>query len=89
MKIAEIKKFMEWCIEGDKTIEKRLNMILEQEKNINKQINTLNNALKLVKFKEWYYKTAVKDRTEKFVKSMSLEEMPQDIAKLYKESHQI
>lgn len=87
MKISEIKQFMDWCNEGDTTIDKRLNMFYEQEKNINKQIDILNNSLKLIKFKQWYYETAKKDRTEKKVKNMNLDDYPNDIRKLYEEAH--
>ena len=89
MKISEIKQFMDWCNEGDTTIDKRLNMFYEQEKNINKQIDILNKSLKLIKFKEWYYETAKKDGTEKIVKDMNLDDYPKDIRKLYKEAHKI
>lgn len=87
MKISEIKQFMDWCNEGDATIDKRLNMFYEQEKNINKQIDILNKSLKLIKFKQWYYETAKKDRTEKNVKGMNLDDYPDDIRKLYEEAH--
>lgn len=87
MKISEIKQFMDWCNEGDTTIDKRLNMFYEQEKNINNQIDILNKSLKLIKFKQWYYKTAKKDRTEKNVKGMNLDDYPNDIRKLYEEAH--
>lgn len=87
MKISEIKQFMDWCNEGDTTIDKRLNMFYEQEKNINKQIDILNKSLKLIKFKQWYYETAKKDRTEKNVKGMNLDDYPDDIRKLYEEAH--
>ena len=87
MKISEIKQFMDWCNEGDATIDKRLNMFYEQEKNINKQIDILNKSLKLIKFKQWYYETAKKDRTEKNVKGMNLDDYPNDIRKLYEEDH--
>ena len=89
MKISEIKQFMDWCNEGDATIDKRLNMFYEQEKNINKQIDILNKSLKLIKFKQWYYETAKKDRTEKNVKDMNLNDYPNDIRKLYEEAHKI
>lgn len=87
MKISEIKKFMEWCAEGDKTINNRLNMFYEQEKNINNQINALKKSLKLIKYKQWYYETASKDGTTEKVKNIALKEMPKDIVKLYKETH--
>lgn len=87
MKISEIKQFMDWCNEGDTTIDKRLNMFYEQEKNINKQIDILNKSLKLIKFKQWYYETAKRDGTEKNVKGMNLDDYPDDIRKLYEEAH--
>ena len=87
MKISEIKQFIEWCSLGDKTIENRLNMFYEQEKNINAQIDALNKSLKLIKFKQWYYETAKKDGTVEKVKNMSLNDMPEKILKLYKETH--
>lgn len=87
MKISEIKQFMDWCNEGDTTIDKRLNMFYEQEKNINKQIDILNKSLKLIKFKQWYYETAKKEGTEKKVKNMNLDDYPNDIRKLYEEAH--
>ena len=82
MKISEIKQFMDWCSKGDTTIDKRLNMFYQQEKNINKQIDILNKSLKLIKFKQWYYETAKKDRTEKNVKGMNLDDYPNNIRKL-------
>lgn len=88
MKISEIKQFMDWCSEGDSSIEKRLNMFYEQEKNICKQIDALNKSLKLVKFKQWYYETAKRDGTEANVKELDINKMPKDIAILYKESHE-
>ncbi len=87
MKISEIKQFMDWCSKGDTTIDKRLNMFYQQEKNINEQIDILNKSLKLIKFKQWYYETAKRDGTEKNVKDMNIEDYPDDIRKLYEETH--
>ncbi|MCQ2969715.1 MAG: MerR family transcriptional regulator, partial [Clostridium sp.] len=82
MKISEIKQFMEWCTEGKKTFNKRLNMFYEQEKNIKEQIDVLNKSLKLIKFKQWYYETAIKEGTEDNVRKLDVNKMPKDIAKL-------
>ena len=87
MKISEIKQFMDWCSKGDTTIDKRLNMFYQQEKNINEQIDILNKSLKLIKFKQWYYETAKRYGTEKNVKDMNIDDYPDDIKKLYKETH--
>lgn len=87
MKISEIKQFMDWCQDGDITIDKRLNMFIKQEENIHEQIEKLNNTLKLIKFKKWYYEKAKKDGTENIVKNMSINDMPNEIRKLYEETH--
>ena len=72
MNIKEIKQFIDWCSIGDETIEKRLNMFIDQEKNINNQIKKLQDSLKLIKFKRWYYKKALDDKTENIVKNMNI-----------------
>lgn len=87
MQLKEIKRFMDWCIEGDSTLTNRLNMFYQQEKNVLAQIEILQTSLYLIKFKQWYYETAVKDKTDKFVKNMKYEDMPSDIQKLYDKSH--
>ncbi len=87
MKISDIKQFMDWCSEGDSSINKRLEMFYQQEKNINKQIVELENALKLVKFKEWYYEKAKELGSESLVKKMTLDDFPKEIQMLYKETH--
>lgn len=87
MKITEIKQFMDWCSEGDKTIDKRLNMFKEQEKNILGQIDQLEKSLKLIKYKEWYYEKALKDKTISKVKNLTPRDMPEEVKKLYEETH--
>lgn len=64
MPIKQIKQFMDWCQQGDKTIEKRLKMFTEQKKNIENQIAVLNKYMEKIDFKIWYYKTAAKHGTE-------------------------
>lgn len=87
MQLKEIKEFMKWCAQGEKTIDKRLDMFNTQEKNILKQIETLQKSLDLIHFKQWYYSTAKSHNSEKFVKNMKLEDMPDDIQNLYKKTH--
>ena len=87
MQLKEIKEFMKWCSQGEKTIDKRLEMFNKQETNILNQIETLKESLDLIHFKQWYYSTAKYHNSEKFVKNMSLDDMPEDIQKLYKKTH--
>ena len=62
-------------------------MFNKQETNILNQIETLKESLDLIHFKQWYYSTAKYHNSEKFVKNMSLDDMPEDIQKLYKKTH--
>lgn len=87
MKIKDIKEFMHWCSLGDETIEIRKEMFLKQKENIEKEIQELQNALEMINYKCWYYDQALKDGTEKYVKSAAKCDMPDEIKKFYKESH--
>lgn len=87
MQLKEIKQFMDWCVEGNSTLTKRLAMFQQQERNVLAQIETLQTSLYLIKFKQWYYEMAVKDKTDKFVKNMKYEDMPSEIRELYDKSH--
>ena len=59
--------------QGDATLQKRYDMILEQKKNIEDQIKELQNCYKEFEYKEWYYKTALAAGTEKAVENIALE----------------
>lgn len=87
MKICEIKQFMDWCSEGDSTIEKRYNMFCEQEENIKKEISKLEDTLKLIKFKKWYYSVALKDGSTFNIKNMDVSLYPDDIREIYEKTH--
>lgn len=87
MQIKEIKEFMHWCSLGDKTIEKRKAMFLNQKENIEQEIKELEKALSMIKFKCWYYDEALKDGTEKRVKNLTPDQMPNEIKKYYNEAH--
>lgn len=84
MQIKDIKAFMELCTLGNETLVERLNFFYNQERAILEQIENLNQALNMIRFKQWYYQTAIKDKTEEKVKNMKLEDMPEEVQKLYK-----
>lgn len=65
MPIKKIKEYVKLAKEGDSTLKKRYELIKEQKQNILKEIEKYEKCLKEVEFKEWYYKTAIKNGTEK------------------------
>lgn len=87
--IKDIKKFMLLAKQGDKTISERKNFFLIQKQNIKDKINELEKAMNMVEYKYWYYQTAEKDKTEKYVKNINIKDMPKNIQEAYKNSHEL
>lgn len=87
MQLIEIKEFMDWCKEGDSTLDKRLNLFTKQKEIVVSEIVRLQETLNLIKYKEWYYTQAVKDGTEQNIKNMPLEKMPKEVQEEFKKCH--
>lgn len=62
--IKEIKKYMDLCAEGDSTLNERMEIFMERKEIVQNQIEELNNIMKTINHKIWYYKTAIKAGTE-------------------------
>lgn len=58
MPLKDIKEFIDWCLEGDSTIDQRLNMIREHQKAVEEQIQAMQENLKMIRYKRWYYEVA-------------------------------
>ncbi len=84
MPIKEIKKFVDWCIEGDSTIEQRLELIDNQREAVLKQIAQLHETLDTLNYKHWYYETAKKAGTCDIHNIITQEDMPEDIREIKK-----
>ncbi len=87
MQLIEIKEFMNWCKEGDSTLDKRLNLFRKQKEIVVSEIVRLQETLNLINYKEWYYTQAVKDGTEQNIKNMPLEKMPKEVQEEFKKCH--
>ncbi|BDR59657.1 MerR family transcriptional regulator [Xylocopilactobacillus apicola] len=68
MSIKDIKIFIQWCADGDSTLQKRLEMFHELRRTTKAQMQELEATLDTLEHKCRYYTQAVKDGTEKFVK---------------------
>lgn len=62
--IKDIKKYMDLCQEGDNTLKERMEIFLERKETVQKQIEELNNIMKTIDYKLWYYEEAIKAGTE-------------------------
>ncbi|QSF46235.1 MerR family transcriptional regulator [Paenibacillus tianjinensis] len=64
MPIKEIKHFIEWCSEGDSTLQQRYDMFLERKASVEAQMEELKKTMEVIEHKCLYYKTAVDSGTE-------------------------
>lgn len=58
MTIAEIRQYFEWYQEGDRNIDKCLELFQNKEAKLDKMIGLLMECKDAVKYKVWYYQTA-------------------------------
>ncbi|MDF2539569.1 MAG: MerR family transcriptional regulator [Herbinix sp.] len=73
MSIKDIKKFIDWCMEGDATLEKRLDMFLHQRELVMAQMAELQMHMDKINCKISYYETAVAAGTEAIHKCLPCE----------------
>lgn len=78
MQLKDIKLFIEMAVQGDETIEPRLALITKQKAAVQVQIAELEETLRTLEFKEWYYTTAKKNGSTEVPRNMTLEELPEE-----------
>ena len=87
LEIKDIKQFMDWATQGAATYEKRKELFETRREVIEAEIANLKKMLDMVKFKCWYYETAIKDGNEDGIKAMLPDKLPPEIQKLYDNAH--
>jgi len=79
MSIKEIKTYIDWYIEGDSTINQRLEMFKKRKEAVEKQIAELEETLEVLKYKCWYYETAKNAGTCEVHNTIKIEDIPENI----------
>ncbi len=77
MQIKDIKQFLDWCGEGDQTLEQRRDMFYERRAVVEKQMEELQKTLEVIQYKCWYYETACEAGTEDAPRNVSIEQLPE------------
>lgn len=88
LEIKDIKQFMEWCSQGSSTYSKRRELFERQKENIECRISHLEQALDMIKFKCWYYDTAIAYGNEDRLKEMIPNALPPEIQQIYDRTHE-
>lgn len=79
MSIKDIKEFLGWCQEGDATLPQRRRMFHDRLAEVERQMDELRNTMNLLRYKCWYYDTAVAAGTEDAVRDLPDEDVPEDL----------
>lgn len=64
MPIKDIKTFIDWCSQGDSSLQKRYDMFKERKVIVETQMEELKKTLEVIDYKCWYYKTALENGLE-------------------------
>ena len=84
MQLKDIKQFIHMAMQGDETIDSRLQLIIKQQESVKQQILTLQQTLETLNFKRWYYETAQAAGTTEVPRNMTLEELPEPFREVRK-----
>lgn len=82
MSLKEIKQFIYMVIQGDDTIEGRMELFKKQREVVLKQLEELNKTLETIDFKCWYYETAQKAGTTSVFDDMTYDDVPEKFREL-------
>ena len=87
LEIKDIKQFMEWCTEGPSTYADRKALFEARREAVEKEMIQLQKTLDMLKFKCWYYETALRDGNEDRITSMLPDGLPPEIQELFDNAH--
>ncbi|GAK42630.1 MerR family transcriptional regulator [Paenibacillus urinalis] len=72
MPIKEIKSFIDWCSDGDATLQQRHDMFIERRATVEAQMEELKKTMEVIEHKCLYYKTALDAGTEDIHKTKKM-----------------
>lgn len=87
LEIKDIKQFFKWVSEGSSSYANRKELFERRKRAVEEEIISLEKTLAMLKFKCWYYDTAIKDSNEDRLKEMIPDRLPAEIQELYDKSH--
>ena len=87
LEIKDIKQFMEWVREGSATYAQRKQLFEDRRAAVEEEMRQLEKTLAMIRFKCWYYETALRDGNEDGISAMMPDHLPLEIQRLYDLGH--
>ena len=88
MSLKDIREYINLALQGDETIEQRLELFYKQREILQAQMAELQETLDTLDYKCWYYETAMKDGNEDAINAMLPDKLPENLQKIYNEGHE-
>ena len=88
LEIKDIRQFIGWIGEGTSSYSKRKELFESRKAAVEDEIKQLEKTLALLKFKCWYYETAMADGNEDRITAMLPNKLPKGIQELYDKGHE-
>ena len=85
MSIKDIRQYIELALQGDDTIDTRLEMFRHQQEVLKQQMEELQHTMQMVEYKCWFYETAKAAGTVDAPEKMELAEVPERFRKIRQE----
>ena len=87
LEIRDIKQFMEWTTQGAATYPQRKALFEARHEAVAREMERLQHTLDMLRYKCWYYQTAIADGGEERIEAMLPDRLPPDIQRLYDSGH--
>ena len=87
LEIKDIKQFMVWVREGSATYAQRKELFETRRAAVEEEMRQLEKTLAMIRFKCWYYETALQDGNEDEIAAMLPDHLPPEIQNLYDLGH--
>ncbi|MBR1748064.1 MAG: MerR family transcriptional regulator [Clostridia bacterium] len=87
LEIKDIKQFMSWCVEGPSTYPDRKKLFETRKTVVENELLMLQKTLDMLKFKCWYYDTAIHDGNENRLAALIPDDLPSDVKEWFDNAH--
>ena len=87
VELRDIRQFVDWCVEGPTTYPQRRELLETQKAHMEAELERMNRALDMLKFKCWYYRQAILDGGEEKLSAMIPDGLPEEIRQTYDNAH--
>ena len=87
LSIRDIREFMDMLKKGDEALNGRLEIFHRRREILKNEMKNLQDVMRVIEYKCWYYEQACKAGTEKAVKNIPLSEIPEEFRKAWEHLH--